>query len=91
MNQTAKILGIGRNKLFQILRNLEILEDDNTPYQCYLDREYFDVTAKQVLPYSSKRTKYEPVTLVTDKGLLYLHKFLLKNGYSVKPKIIDAA
>jgi anti-repressor protein len=89
MNQAAKILGIGRNKLFQILREHSILEEDNTPYQSYIDRELFDVVAKQVFPSYSRKTKYEPVTLVTDKGLVFLHKFLLENGYDVKDKIIE--
>jgi anti-repressor protein len=88
MNQAAKILGIGRNKLFQILREYSILEEDNTPYQAYIDRELFDVVAKQVLPSYSKKKKYEPVTLVTDKGLVFLHKFLLEKGFDVKQDII---
>ncbi len=88
MNQAAKILGIGRNKLFQILRNHSILEEDNTPYQLYIDRDLFEVVAKQVLPGHSRNVRYEPVTLVTDKGLVFLHKFLLDNGYDVKDEII---
>jgi anti-repressor protein len=88
MNQAAKIIGIGRNKLFEILRENSILEDDNTPYQTYIDRDLFDVVAKQIYPPSCMKYRYEPVTLVTVKGLFYLHNFLLGLGYSVKPNIV---
>lgn len=91
MNQAAKILGIGRNKLFDILRVHAILEYDNTPYQEYIDRGYFEVTGKQIYPSYSHRRRTQPVTLVTDKGLHFLHKMLLENGYDVKPEILDAA
>jgi anti-repressor protein len=91
MNQAAKILGIGRNKLFRILRDIGILEHDNTPYQEFIDRGYFEVTGKQIYPSYSYRRRTKPVTLVTHKGLHFLHKMLLAHGYDVKPEILDAA
>lgn len=38
---TTLHLGIGRNKLFEILRNESILDRRNQPYQTYIDRGYF--------------------------------------------------
>ena len=45
MGQVAKVLDkdIGRNKLFEILRNKKILQKDNIPFQTYIDRGYFRV------------------------------------------------
>jgi len=88
MNQAAKVIGLGRNTMFQILRKHNILEDDNTPYQTYIDRGYFEVVVKQIFPSYSKKIKYEPVTLITDKGIFYIHKLLKDKGYNVKSNII---
>jgi len=45
MKDAAKVLniGIGRNTLFQKLRDLKILMENNTPYQTFIDRGYFRV------------------------------------------------
>src|SRR5690606_22311031 len=43
MNDVAKCLGIGRNKLFAFLREKKIIRSNNTPYQEYIDRGYFAV------------------------------------------------
>lgn len=45
MASCAKVLhlGIGRNSLFQILRNEGILTSNNQPYQQYIDRGWFRV------------------------------------------------
>lgn len=43
MDRVAKTLnmGIGRNKLFELLRNKKILMGNNTPYQRYVDSGWF--------------------------------------------------
>lgn len=43
MDRVAKTLnmGIGRNKLFELLRNKKILMNNNTPYQRYVDNGWF--------------------------------------------------
>ena len=43
MDRVAKTLnmGIGRNKLFELLRNRKILMNNNTPYQRYVDSGWF--------------------------------------------------
>ena len=49
MRNVAKILdmGIGRNKLFEFLRNENVLMKDNTPYQKYIDAGYFRVVEQK--------------------------------------------
>lgn len=47
MNNTAKAISgegikIGRNKLFDKLRNMKVLRLNNEPYQSYIDRGYFE-------------------------------------------------
>lgn len=46
MSEAAKILnmGVGRNKLYDFLRNKKILNKKNIPYQQYINRGWFRVT-----------------------------------------------
>lgn len=53
MNTMAKLLNhdglkIGRNRLFEILRNEGILMKDNTPYQRYLESGHFEVAEHMI-------------------------------------------
>ena len=66
---------IGRNRLFEFLRNKNILQPDNIPYQKYIDSGYFRVIeTKFVIP--SGETKISLKTLVLQKGVAYINKLL---------------
>ena len=80
MKEVAKILNyknIGRNKLFEILRDEKILDNHNQPYQKYIDAGYF----------RGIETKFEDKdgdthinlkTVVFQKGVDYIKKTLDK-------------
>lgn len=76
MNEVAKVLdmGIGRNKLFQFLRDKGILQKDNVPYQRYVDNGWFRVIEQKY------QKNGEPVvsikTLVYQKGVDGIRKAL---------------
>ena len=73
----AKVLNrsIGRNNLFEFLRNKKILQSDNIPYQKYIDSGYFRVIeTKYTIP--SGETKISLKTLVLQKGVAYINKIL---------------
>ena len=77
----AKVLNrnIGRNRLFEFLRNKNILQQDNIPYQKYIDSGYFRVIeTKFVIP--SGETKISLKTLVLQKGVAYINKLLREAG-----------
>lgn len=74
VGQVAKVLGIGRNKLFAFLRERKVFMTDNTPYQQYIDRGYFVVKEKPIEMGSQVINK--PQTYVTAKGVDYLSKIL---------------
>lgn len=76
VGQVAKVLGIGRNKLFAFLRDNNIFMTDNTPYQQYIDRGYFVVKEKPIEMGSQIINK--PQTYVTAKGVSYISKLLDK-------------
>jgi len=81
MNKMAKLLqdehiDIGRNRLFQWLRQKKILMQDNTPYQRYVDNGYFKVTEYTYSTPSGDKTS--TVTKVTGKGQLYIAERLRK-------------
>ena len=77
----AKVLNrnIGRNTLFEFLRNKKILNQDNIPYQKYIDMGYFRVIeSKFTIP--SGETKISLKTLVFQKGVAYINKLLSKEA-----------
>ncbi len=61
---------LGRNKLFEKLRDMKILMKNNQPYQTYIDREYFIV--KEFTYNTSYGEKIQTKTLITGKGQIWL-------------------
>ena len=82
MDRVAKILnmGIGRNKLFELLRNEKVLMYNNTPYQKYVDLEWFRcVETKFTKPNGDVCINVK--TLVLQRGVDSIRKILLKKGH----------
>lgn len=81
----AKILncGIGRNKLFEFLKNEGILDGRNIPYQRYVDAGYFRVVETRYLLPSGDYATYSK-TVVYQKGVDFIRKCLIKKGYEPK-------
>lgn len=63
-------INIGRNRLFEWLRNNKYLMINNTPYQKYLENKYFKV--KEVIKTTAYGVKTFPKTLITGKGQVVL-------------------
>jgi anti-repressor protein len=76
---TAKVLnlGIGRNKLFQFLRENDVLMKGNTPMQSYIDRGWFRVI-EQKYEKPDGSTHISIKTVVYQKGLDGIRKLLTK-------------
>jgi anti-repressor protein len=74
LSVAAKELGVGRNKLFSILRDKKILMATNVPYQSFIDRGYFKVKLNTIT--RGDRVCSIPVTHVTGKGLVYISSLL---------------
>lgn len=77
MNEVAKVLnvkGYGRNNLFEYLRQNKILQNNNVPYQRYVDSGWFRVIEQKYMKNG------EPVvttkTLVYQKGVDAIRKML---------------
>lgn len=73
----AKVLNrnIGRNNLFEFLRNRKILQQNNIPYQKFIDAGYFRVIeSKYTTP--AGEVKISLKTLVLQKGVAYINKIL---------------
>ena len=64
----AKTIGLGRNRLFKLMRDDGILMTNNLPYQRYLDNNCFVVNEQ--IPYTDHKGKTHPAftTMVTGKG-----------------------
>ena len=77
MDQVAKMLnaGIGRNKLFEVLRERKVLDRNNVPYQEFVDRGYFRVIEQKfVKPLGD--TQINIKTLVYQRGIDYIRKLV---------------
>ncbi|WP_149093361.1 phage antirepressor KilAC domain-containing protein [Paenibacillus terrae] len=75
MNEVAKALSRGRNKLFAELRSRKVLMANNKPYQRYIDAGYF--TVKETTREGGGRVMPFSVTLVTPKGVAYIERLLV--------------
>lgn len=75
----AKVLdkNIGRNKLFEILRNKNILDRNNKPYQTYIDRGYFRVIETSYTTPDGD-THINCKTVVYQKGVDFINRLLEK-------------
>ena len=85
MNEVAKSLDIGRNKLFEYLRDKKVLMGNNVPYQNYLDRGYFKVIEKPIAMGGSNFNKTQ--TLVTSKGVEYIAKLLMADRPMIQEEL----
>lgn len=78
MSITAKLMNkfkIGRNRLFVFLREMEILDEDNLPYQKYMEQGYFKVELKGI----KNGKQFKAVTLVSLIGIEFIESLLTKN------------
>ena len=78
MKEVAKVLNfatIGRNKLFEILRNKKVLDKNNLPYQKFVDAGYFRIIeSRYTVP--TGEVKISLKTVVFQKGLDFIKKVL---------------
>lgn len=78
IGQVAKVLavpGIGRNKLFTILKDRGILMSNNVPYQKYIDRGYFKLI-EQKFTTPDGETRVSVKTVVYQKGVDAIRKLI---------------
>jgi len=71
---------VGQNKLFEFLKDKDILMKNRDPYQKYVNAGYFEVEIKPARTATGSRVGRK--TQMTIKGLAYVHKLLLKHGYT---------
>lgn len=76
---------IGRNQMFQILRELSILQSDkrnwNLPFQEFIDQGYFSVLTKD---YNGNRIN--ATVFVLPRGIEFIMHLLEDNGYELVPR-----
>lgn len=79
MSEVAKILnlGIGRNKLYEILRSKNILRANNEPYQQFVNAGYFKIVESTYVDLKGA-THIGNKTVVYQKGLDYIRKIIAK-------------
>lgn len=83
IQEVAKVIGTGQNRLFAWLRDNKMLMDDNQPMQNHLEAEHFKMIEKT---YKDKRGEVHGYTqtLVTGKGLTYIQRRYTNNTITKK-------
>lgn len=79
MASVAKVLGIkgiGRNKLFEILRLRGVLQADNVPYQEHVDAGRFRVLEQKYTDQRTGEVRVATRTLVYQRGVDYIRKMI---------------
>lgn len=93
MAEVAKILNfknIGRNKLYEILRNKGVLQNSNIPYQKYIDNGYFRVIeTKWCEPSGDVHINLK--TLVFQRGIDFIRNTVLSSKEYLEPAVEDVA
>lgn len=82
MNEVAgklNIHGMGRNKIFSILRDRHILDRRNLPYRQFIENELFMIKDTDIMV--GNRVKTVSTTYVSKKGQVFIEKLLRKMGY----------
>ncbi|WDL97840.1 Rha family transcriptional regulator [Alicyclobacillus sp. ALC3] len=86
IGSVAKELGIGPNKLFAFLRDHKVLMSSgaryNQPYQEYMDRGCFRVRQYTITHFTTG-IENKTQTLVTPKGVAFIHQLLEKQAQPV--------
>jgi anti-repressor protein len=73
---TTLNMGIGRNKLFELLREKGVLDRHNIPYQTYIDRGYFrTIESTYNKPDGSSCINIK--TVIFQKGLDFIRKWVV--------------
>lgn len=75
---TVLNMGIGRNKIFEVLRGKRVLDRKNMPYQKYIDLGYFRTVETQYTK-SDGTNCINIKTVVFQKGLDFIRKTLTLN------------
>lgn len=76
---TLAIPGIGRNTLFKILRNKNILSEENKPYREYIENGWFRSVENEYTTKSGVHVSF--TTKATIKGLENIRRLLKEWGY----------
>lgn len=81
MADVAKVLdmGIGRNKLYKLLRDRGILQNTNVPYQRFVDAGYFKLVESTYV--AGENQVVATTTYVRQKGVDYIRKLLTTGEY----------
>ena len=73
------IHGMGRNKIFSILRERHILDRRNLPYRQFIESGMFMIKDTDIMV--GNRIKTVSTTFVSKKGRVFIEKLLRKLGY----------
>jgi len=83
MQEAAKIVGIGSKKLFKLLREKKVLNQNNLPYQRYIDNGYLKVDSGS-WNHPEVGEKLYAKTIVTVKGVEWIENLIKQQHQVIK-------
>lgn len=83
VSKILNIRGIGRNKLFELLRDHKVLNAKNQPYQYYVDLGWFKVVETTYTAGGEQHINFK--TVVYQKGIDGIRTLLQKRTTEVQP------
>ena len=90
IEEVAKALGMGRNRLFAFLREQGVLMPKNLPYQQHIERRRFRVAEVPVEQKDGTKLVF-PQTRVTGKGVTYIQQLLARARATAPPhQVVEA-
>jgi phage antirepressor YoqD-like protein len=75
-----KFEGLGRTKLFRLLREKHIFQNNNLPYREYIDRKYFK-TIEEPYERPDGSSHVNVKTLLLQPGLTFVRDLAISAGY----------
>ena len=88
MKRTAELVGIGKLKLFKILRDTKVFNPDNLPYIQYREKGYFKIKTSTYV-HDVRGVQARNSTVVTPLGIEFisalLNDYLDKSEQNKKP------
>ena len=80
MSEVSKLISVkgwGRNKIFNLLREREILRYNNEPYQKYVERGYFKLVEQYFENPKTGETMINKKPVVSQKGIDFIRNIVI--------------
>ncbi len=83
VQEAAKMMGVGSITLFRTLREANVINVNNTPYQQYIDQGILAVKQREWA--TSTGPRFYSRTMITNKGIKWIQEHLVQCSKCIRP------